>query len=165
MFPLGLKVLVYNITNMRTKFPDYDIMLYGTFCTPCLFGENAQSIHGHPSCVSYALSYSLLAMSANMVGAMLGNCLYPNPYMISGCSTLWTSVSIGLYAGNTRTEIRDKYNETEGTKEGDVCIHFLCSPCGVCEEAQYIRDRSSEPQHVAYAPIPEPQVMKRDSFL
>ena len=150
---------------MRKKIPDYDIMLYGTFCTPCLFGENAKSIHGHPSCVSFALSYSLLALSANMIGAMLGNCLLPNPYVISGCSTLWTSVSIGLYAGTTRTEIREKYNDTEGTKEDDLCIHFLCSPCGVCEEAQYIRDRSSEPQRVVYAPIPKHQTMTRDEHL
>ena len=100
-----------------------------------------------------------------MVGAMLGNCLLPNPYVISGCSTLWTSVSIGLYAGTTRTEIREKYNDTEGTKEDDLCIHFLCSPCGVCEEAQYIRDRSSEPQRVEYAPIPKHQTMTRDEYL
>jgi len=156
--------MCYNI-SMRKKIPDYDIMLYGTFCTPCLFGENAKSIHGHPSCVSFALSYSLLALSANMIGAMLGNCLLPNPYVISGCSTLWTSVSIGLYAGTTRTEIREKYNDTEGTKEDDLCIHFLCSPCGVCEEAQYIRDRSSEPQRVVYAPIPKHQTMTRDEHL
>tara|TARA_Y100000389_G_scaffold204361_1_gene256464 strand:- start:8306 stop:8602 length:297 start_codon:yes stop_codon:yes gene_type:complete len=96
-----------------------------------------------------------------MVGAMLGNCLLPDPYVISGCSSLWTSVSIGLYAGNTRTELREKYDD-DGTKKEDICVHLLCSPCGVCEEAQYIRNMS-EPQRIVYAPIPEHQMMKRDS--
>lgn len=136
------------------KYPDYDIMLYGTFCTPCLFGENAHSVHGHPSCVSYALAYSLLALSSNMVGGMIGSCFH-DPSAIVACSSLWTSVVIGIYAGYVRTEIREKHG-IYGTKEGDVCIHFLCSPCGVCNEAQCIRDASP-----TYVSIPETQIMMK----
>jgi hypothetical protein len=49
---------------------------------------------------------------------------------------------IGHYAGNMRRQIRDKYN-IEGSAFEDFCIHFCCSPCGVCQEAHEIRCQSN----------------------
>ena len=151
----------FNGNRWLTNDVDYDILSYGAFCTPCLYGENAYSVTRHPSCVSYALSYALLASSFNMVGALVGNAVMPqNPYMILCCSSLFSSGAIGHFAGKQRTEIREKYG-IDGTVEEDACVHFLCSPCGVCQEAQEIRERNKNVlDHVDYHAIPEPQIMK-----
>ena len=85
---------------------DYDIFIYGMCCTPCLYGENAYSVTRHPSCVSYALSYALLAMSFNMLGSCVGNALMPeNPYMILACSSFFSSIGVGYFAGKNRQEM------------------------------------------------------------
>lgn len=139
---------------------DYDIFIYGMCCTPCLYGENAYSITRHPSCVSYALSYALLAMSFNMLGSCVGNALIPeNPYMILACSSLFSSIGIGYFAGKNRQEIRKKYG-INGSLDDDMCSHFICSPCGVCQEAQEIRERNKNVLDYDYHAIPEPQIMK-----
>lgn len=144
-----------------TNDVDYDIIMYGAFCTPCLYGENAYSVTQHPSCVSYALSYALLAASFNMVGAFVGNAVLPqNPYMILCCASLFSSGAIGNFAGKQRSDIRKKY-AIDGTVEEDTCVHFLCSPCGVCQEAQEIRERNKNVlDYEHYHAIPEPQIMK-----
>lgn len=140
---------------------DCDILMYGTFCTPCLYGENAYSVTQHPSCVSYALSYALLGMSFNMLGSCVGNALLPeNPYMILSCASLFASGAIGCFAGKNRQDIRDKYG-IRGTIDEDVCVHAICSPCGVCQEAQEIRERNKNVlDYQNYHTIPEPQIMK-----
>ena len=122
---------------------DYDILTYGLFCTPCLFGENAFSIHKHPSCVSYALSYNILILSAQMSGAIIGSLTTPfNIYISTMIGTLLSSAFIGYYAGNIRTQIRDKYG-IDGNVREDFCMHFCCSTCAVCQEAQEIRCQNS----------------------
>ncbi len=118
---------------------DCDILTYGLCCTPCLFGENAYKVTHHPSCVSYALSYSLLTMSAQIIGATLGTLIVPeSQFAMSLCALLCSNTAIGMYAGNMRSKIRDTYG-IAGSETQDHSIHYLCSPFGVCQEAQEIR--------------------------
>lgn len=122
---------------------DYDILTYGFFCTPCLFGENAHSVTKHPSCVAYALSYSVLILSAQVTGVIISSIVMPqNVLLPSVLGAVLANAVIGHYAGNMRRQIRDKYN-IEGSAFEDFCIHFCCSPCGVCQEAHEIRYQSN----------------------
>ncbi|GMH40500.1 hypothetical protein BSKO_08404 [Bryopsis sp. KO-2023] len=43
-----------------------------------------------------------------------------------------------IFAGGKRTEIRNKYNLPEEPCS-DCCVHFWCSPCGVCQEARQLK--------------------------
>lgn len=125
--------------STRNNIIDYDIITYGLSCTPCLFGENAFSITKHPSCVSYALSYNILILSSQMSGAIIGSLTMPhNIYIGTVIGTLLSSAFIGHYAGNMRTQIRDKYG-IDGSATEDFWTHFYCSPCAVCQEAHEIR--------------------------
>ena len=118
---------------------DYDILAYGFFCTSCLFGENAFSIKKHPSCISYTLSYNIIILSAQMLGALLGFLIMPhNIYVSTILGTLLSSAFIGYYAGNIRTQIRNKYG-INGHVNEDFYIHICCSSCAVCQEAYEIR--------------------------
>jgi Cys-rich protein (TIGR01571 family) len=126
-----------------SKSIDIDILIYGCLCTPCLFGENAYKVKRHPSCVSYALSYSVLALSSNMIGVCIGNMIFmQNPCMIATCATLSTSIAIAEYAGSMRTDIRDLY-DIDGTPNCDNVTHFFCTSCAICQEAHEIRERSN----------------------
>lgn len=119
---------------------DSDIIIYGTFCTPCLYGENAFNITKYPSCVYYTFSYSLLWINGCIAGATLGNLLIPNnPIMISFMSTCISQALISQHAGSMRTQLRNKYN-IDGSISNDYLMHFFCSPCAICEETQIIRN-------------------------
>lgn len=125
--------------STTSKSIDYDIITYGLFCTPCLFGENAYSITKHPSCVSYALSYNILTVSAQITGGIIASIAMPsNVYIGLALGGLLSSAFIGHYAGNMRTQLRDKYN-IDGHVNEDFWIHFCCSPLAVCQEAYEIR--------------------------
>ncbi|KAK9823834.1 hypothetical protein WJX72_005813 [[Myrmecia] bisecta] len=50
-----------------------------------------------------------------------------------------------IFAGNLRGEIRGKYNLPEEPCS-DCCVHFWCSPCGVCQEARHIAACGNNPQ-------------------
>lgn len=125
--------------STKTHTIDYDIITYGLFCTPCLFGENAFSITKHPSCVSYALSYNILILSSQMSGAIIGSLTMPhNIYIGTVIGALLSSAFIGHHAGNIRTKLREKYG-IDGSFNEDFWAHFFCSPCAVCQEAHEIR--------------------------
>lgn len=129
--------------STRTNAIDYDIVTYGFFCTPCLFGENAYSIKKHPSCLSYALSYNMLILSSQITGAFIGSVSMPyNVYIGSVIGVLLSNAFIGHYAGNIRTQLRDKY-DIDGSVCEDFWTHFCCSPCAVCQEAHEIRCRNN----------------------
>lgn len=122
---------------------DYDILTYGLFCNTCLFSENAYSITKHPSCVSYALSYNIIIISAQMTGLLISSIIFPHNICASTTfGTLLSNTIIGHYAGNMRTKIREKY-DIDGNLQEDFCVHFGCSPCAVCQEAQEIRFHSN----------------------
>ena len=150
-------------TKWKSSYIDLDILVYGWFCTPCLFGENAYKVDQHSSCPSYAISYSIVALSSQMLGAMMGNFLIPqDPVAMTFYASLCNNFAIGLYAGNMRTKIRNEYS-LRGSLDRDTLLHFLCSTCAVCQEAQEIREQTkiTEDEHLKYMVIPEPQLMKQ----
>lgn len=123
---------------------EYDILMYGLFCQPCLFGENTSSIMKHPSCISHTFSYSALGFSSSWLGSLLGNVICPGSDLaMIGGSSLCYGCLIGTYGGEMRTRLRQKYG-INGTPNQDVLMHFFCSPCAVCQEAQEIRLRKNE---------------------
>ena len=126
-----------------TKFPniDFDIMIYGALCTPCLFGENSTEIHKHPSCKSNTIAYSSLLVTGNIWGHIIGNAISPGSTLsVSIADCLCTGMMIGTYGGEMRSKLRNNYN-INGKKLDDSCFHCLCSPIAVCQEAQEIRNR------------------------
>ena len=128
-----------------TTFPliDYDILLYGMLFPPCLYGENAAKIEEHPGCISHAIGYSGMTISGHYCGAIIGNAIVPGNHLAFTIgSLLCTSSFIGIYAGNTRTNLRKKYM-IDGNKKNDSCHHFVCSPIALCQEAQEIRTRQN----------------------
>lgn len=78
------------------------------------------------------------------------------PPIVSAISSICASFSIGLYAGSSRTTIRQKYN-IEGSSIYDVIVHTLVSPCALCQEAYEIEYRTST--YNCYE-IPTMQAMK-----
>ena len=69
-------------------------------------------------------------------GIFLGNIfavfLQANPALTSLIGNACSNISIGLYAGNNRKDIREF---AELDKNCDDClIHTFCSPCAICEE-------------------------------
>lgn len=142
--------------NWLSKYPEYDILLYGFLCTPCLYGENASHINGHPSCIAHSIAYMSLIIGGNIIGGVVGNCLVQNnPYVMNAFSILFSSMVIGEFAGTTRTNLRKKYS-INGNTNNDKIIHCLISPCGVCQEAQEIRERNNNVVY-GYTEIPKIQ--------
>ena len=140
---------------------DCDILIYGALCTPCLFGENAYKMNKHPSCVSHALSYWAIAVASHVFGGYIGHLLlYQNPCIISACGTLCSSMAIGEYAGQTRSQTRGKFS-IYGSVQNDKLLHCLVSPCAVCQEAQEIRWHAQHSITGAKNSIPEHQIMVR----
>ena len=142
------------------KEVDYDIFVYGLFCTPCLFGENAAHVQSHPSCISQSLAYIMLNCSSYVVGSAIGNLIVPhNPYVLSSFGILCSSMMVGMLGGDMRTKLREKYY-INGNKTNDSIIHCMCSPCAVCQEAQEIRLQNTNIIDHEYHQIPDVQSMK-----
>ena len=60
------------MSNWNNSYIDIDILLYGCLCTPCLFGENTYIVNPRSSCPFYAISYSVISLSAQMLGLLMG---------------------------------------------------------------------------------------------
>ena len=111
-----------------------------------------------PMTFTYAFIYffiyavSLVASNSYIISA------FPHlaPELINSLSSLCASFSIGLYAGSSRTYIRQKYN-IDGTPMCDILIHTFASPCALCQEAYEIEHRNSTNN---YYEVPITQVMK-----
>ena len=99
------------MSNWNNSYIDIDILLYGCLCTTCLFGENTYIVNPRSSCPSYAISYSVISLSAQMLGLLMGNILIAeDPKIMILCATLCNNFAIGLYAGNIRAQFRNKYS-------------------------------------------------------
>ena len=125
---------------------DFDICMYGTFCNPCLFGENSSHVVAYPSCFAQAAAVTFLYYSFNITGAILDStCFYGNTLVSTLLSTSFGCLSCimtGMYSSDTRTKLRERYN-IEGSELEDLILHCLCHPCTVCREAQEIRHRTN----------------------
>ena len=152
------------MANWKSACIDIDILIYGGFCTPCVFGENAYKVDQRTSCPKYTISYSIVALSSQMLGAMMGNFIIPlDPTTMTLCANLCNNFAIGIYAGNMRTKMRNKYL-LSGSQEKDIVLHFMFTSCAICQEAQEIREQSKTEElnhYHQYAIIPEIQAMER----
>lgn len=129
----------------KTKGCDLDVCIYGTFCNPCLFGENSSHVISYPSCFAQTIAVVFLYYSLNVTGGIIGCSSLDAKALGSAllsvsCSCL-SCLLTSLYTKGIRTRIREKYN-IEGTDSEDLLCHCLCLPCSVCREAQEIRYRT-----------------------
>lgn len=129
----------------KSRGCDLDVCIYGTLCNPCLFGENSSHVISYPSCFAQTIAVLFLYYSLNVTGVILDStCFYGESVASALISTSFGCLSClltGMYTGNIRTKIREKYN-IEGTDSEDLLLHCLCHPCSVCREAQEIRHRT-----------------------
>jgi Cys-rich protein (TIGR01571 family) len=105
------KIFLFFIEKLFGCFKDCNTCCYGYWCTPCLFGSNAEKIDDS-NCVVMCCVYSLLAQ--------FGLCFIP--HMMK------------------RKKLREKYNLKEDPC-ADCPTTFFCSPCGLCQEAREIKLR------------------------
>jgi len=93
-------------------FDDCGSCIYGCCCTPCLFGSNAEKIDGS-NCILMCCAYSLL-MECYLCAV---------PHYIK------------------RTALRQKYGLGEDPTCGDLPAVICCSPCALCQEARFLKNR------------------------
>lgn len=130
----------------KSKGCDLDVCIYGTFCNPCLFGENSSHVISYPSCFAQTIAVLFLYYSLNLTGGIIGCSSLDakdvgSALLSVSCSCL-SCVLTSLYTKGIRTRIREKYN-IEGADTEDFLLHCLCLPCAVCREAQEIRHRTN----------------------
>jgi Cys-rich protein (TIGR01571 family) len=94
-------------------FDDWGSCCYGYWCTPCLFGSNAEKISGS-SCVGMCCLYSILA----------------------SCYLCWVPHTM------ERKKLREKYGLIENPSCGDILTTLCCGPCALCQEAREMKSRS-----------------------
>lgn len=117
----------------------------GLLCPMVLFGHThakyqASDGDSYPSWIpfacgyigSYALGIScFVAYGAPLLHA-LGVALTDN--VVQPAASACGSLCLGLYAGNKRSVIRQKYN-IKGSQCEDFAVHSFVSPCALCQES------------------------------
>ncbi|CAF0994514.1 unnamed protein product [Adineta steineri] len=94
-------------------FDDWGSCCYGTWCTPCLFGSNAEKISDH-HCVGMCCLYSILA----------------------SCYLCW------LPHWFERDQLRKNYDLRPNPACGDALTTICCSACALCQEARELKSRA-----------------------
>ena len=117
-----------------------ETLIYGTFCTPCLFGENQaklKSIQGerNPSCFPGCFTYVFMTLYGSLLGLSVASCYNASPAVGSIFGDMFSHFSIGAYAGSNRTKIREFVNLPKDDCCNDCIMHTFCSPCAICQEA------------------------------
>ncbi|CAF4539734.1 unnamed protein product [Rotaria socialis] len=101
-------------TPLSGCFDDVDTCVYGLWCLPCLFGQNAKQIDG-TDCTTMCCLYSLLGC--------LGMCWIPHVLK--------------------RKILRQKYSLREEPCE-DSFATCCCGPCAVCQETRELKARGMQ---------------------
>ena len=99
------------IESLFGCFDDVPTCCCGCFCTPCLFGRNAEKIDGSNCCLM-CCAYSIL----------------------TSCYFCWVPHYM------KRDLLRQKYGLREDPC-GDLPTTICCSPCGLCQEARFLKRR------------------------
>jgi len=118
---------------------------------PCLaYGFNKQKLDTldnniSPQWCGPAVAYC----GSNILGVFM--CLLYSPFVLNGAHVppemvqniigLGGSLGTACYAGHFRKRLREKYS-IEGNLRGDICTHFLCSPCALCQETLEIESQN-----------------------
>ncbi|KAL4857904.1 Cell number regulator 11 [Chlorella vulgaris] len=128
-------------TGICGCFSDCGTCCCGTFCLPCLYGENTEKL-GEGSC--------------------FGNCCLYWVLSLLGCQC--------CLAAGPRGRLRAAH-QLGPSPCGDCCTHCWCGPCAVCQEARVlkhygvVRDHAAGPYRADHAPTqqvaqyPGPQFM------
>jgi len=107
----------------------------GCWCTACLFADNASQITGQSGTyIKHMLMYGTLPWTFTIL-QNLGITLLPG-----WASGLLICAVASAVAGPMRQRLRAKYGLQEEPCN-DYLVHFLCSSCGVCQEARELRAR------------------------
>ena len=117
--------------------------------TPCFaFGFNKQKIDVFDGQVgTHWCGPALAYCGSNIVGSVLlltfCSCLntaqiVASPDAIQAIASIGGTIGTACYAGHFRQQIRNKYS-IEGNLSGDVCTHFWCSPCALCQETSELK--------------------------
>jgi Cys-rich protein (TIGR01571 family) len=131
---------------------DSDIILYGCFCTPCLFGENQAALRTaqgeYTTCYRGCILYTLHSVCGSIAGVSVALATQCNPALVNVAGTLCSRIMVGAYAGAARKDLRTHLGVPEVCD--DFSMHLLCSPLAVCQEAQWIRDNGmKENEHIS----------------
>jgi Cys-rich protein (TIGR01571 family) len=118
--------------------------------TPCLaFGFNKQKFDSMNGQISpHWCGPSIAYCGSNLIGGFLmltyGTCILnaynvvPSPDIVQSIISIGGALGTACYAGNFRKKIREKYL-IDGTLRGDICTHFWCSPCALCQETAELK--------------------------
>lgn len=135
--------------NLLCNPSDFETICVSTWF-PCLaYGFNKQKLDALDNKVSpHWCGPSIAYCGSNIVGAIV--CLIYSPLVLHGTHVpldilqnivaLGGSLGTACYSGNFRKRIREKYN-IKGNLHGDICTHFWCSPCALCQETLEIHNR------------------------
>mmetsp|Transcript_3228 Transcript_3228/g.9179 ORF Transcript_3228/g.9179 Transcript_3228/m.9179 type:complete len:253 (-) Transcript_3228:276-1034(-) len=156
--PAGFGALPFR-TGLFQVCSDVDLCCYGTFCTPCLYGENVRQLkelHGEQgaSCIPPCCTLLSMSTAAQLVtvGAVTGAGLAAaggagaSPAAVMAITRF--AQNLGDLAGSctsagitsrSRSSLRRKFGLAENMHFSDFWIHFWCGPCAVCQEAREIR--------------------------
>ena len=91
---------------------DCETCCLGFFCTPCLFGQNAEKIDGSNCCLMC--------------------CIY---LLLAECYLCWVPHYM------KRKDLRQKYGLREDPSCGDCPTTLCCGPCALCQEARLLKRR------------------------
>ncbi|CAF1413073.1 unnamed protein product [Rotaria sordida] len=98
-------------------FDDWGTCCYGCWCTPCLFGSNAEKLDDSDCCAFC--------------------CVY---WLLEGCYLCW------LPHYFKRGKLRSIYNLREDPTCGDIPATLCCGPCALCQEAREMKSRGHDPR-------------------
>lgn len=136
------------VNEWESKGCDPDICIYGTFCNPCLFGQNSEHVSSYPGCVKQSLAVCTMCYTFNITGLVIDSLCFSGNLLTSSALSLsfagFSNFITSAYTSDTRSKIRDKY-KINGSDAGDFFCHFFCLPCAVCREAQEIRHMNNKP--------------------
>ncbi len=111
LFWIILLISFYTIIeSLFGCFDDCNTCVYGTCCTSCLFGRNAEKIDESNCCAAC--------------------CAY---LCLSNCFLCW------LPHYFKRRALREKYGLEEDPKCSDLPATICCSPCAICQETRFLK--------------------------
>lgn len=119
---------------------DFDIFTYSFFCGPCLMGQNASKVDTYPGCISHTIAYTFLGYISILSGLLMSEIILPGTNVLNNVLPLFClNLNWGLYGSRIRRSIRQKYNIYD-TETNDFLLHCLVPQCGICIDAQDIRN-------------------------
>ena len=103
---------------------------YSSFCPCCAYGENFQKLYNKDSCLAPCNTYCIWTLFGCIVGQVVTNHML-GAFLLSRYYTC-------VYNTDFRLSLKKKYNLP--IQKTDYLIHFLCSPCAIYQESNYLEN-------------------------